>query len=442
MNSKVKEIILSINIKKDPLPASTPEEEKVNGKLTLDLSSPNNDYLVKIRNIYKILNHGKQSKFKKMFGQMGPFWVIRRIIEDYINETFNFEEVAEIAPLKDLLGEKIDFLSEKITQEILSFPKKYIIFIKLPSFSDQPKSFNFTDSFKIVPSDPGLFSAHQLPEKRPAGGLTKALTFHLYSKDMFQKVDFWSDNSHYLTITDEGYLPDYGASNFEAVVENNIYGFLGLAVSMLLLEERRDEAWFLGEILGNDNATPYYFPVFDLSEETNPVFINWLSLPNNVGKLIRSLITIESPHSQSWLKAILTARGEQSEAGDIGRELFNSARWLFDSMVEKSPTHAFVQSIIGIEMLLGEFENTQNLTQRLADRYAYALSEGPLHRDLIRNDFIEFYKLRSRIVHSGRVLLPDLEEDEEKVRMAKQYFKILLRSESIKFCKQILSTGR
>ena len=88
----------------------------------------------------------------------------------------------------------------------------------------------------------------------------------------------------------------------------------------------------------------------------------------------------------------------------------SAIEWAFDSQVEENETISFIQLSIGLEAILGEETGREPLTETLADRCAYLLANTIENRKIIRNNFREFYSLRSKLVHGRSMRLKDEEK--------------------------------
>ncbi|MCB4345224.1 hypothetical protein LA345_15055 [Burkholderia vietnamiensis] len=77
--------------------------------------------------------------------------------------------------------------------------------------------------------------------------------------------------------------------------------------------------------------------------------------------------------------------------------------WFIDADSTQNETVAFLQRCIVLEAVLGSSESKRDVTERLADRYAYLVCTTASARDVQRKRFIDMYKHRSEIVH-GRAM--------------------------------------
>jgi hypothetical protein len=94
--------------------------------------------------------------------------------------------------------------------------------------------------------------------------------------------------------------------------------------------------------------------------------------------------------------------------------LKTAAIWLLRAHMSDKPMDKVLESTIALEVLLGDRDMSDKigLTKLMANRCAYALGQSYESRAATLKFFNDFYKLRSEIVHSGRL---NMEEDEENL---------------------------
>jgi hypothetical protein len=94
-------------------------------------------------------------------------------------------------------------------------------------------------------------------------------------------------------------------------------------------------------------------------------------------------------------------------AGEMGRRLELSSRWLLESRQEVSLDAAFVKTAIALEALLIA-NQSEPLTRALSERSAFILSHHPERRHTISRNIKAFYSARSAVVHGSRRRQDDL----------------------------------
>lgn len=98
-------------------------------------------------------------------------------------------------------------------------------------------------------------------------------------------------------------------------------------------------------------------------------------------------------------------------ANDDARRLRLAARWYFDSLANDRELLAFVQAMICMEILLGDRADASQLGigDTIRNRCAYLIGTSPSERTLIVRDLNAIYDVRSKIVHTGKESLSDVE---------------------------------
>lgn len=81
--------------------------------------------------------------------------------------------------------------------------------------------------------------------------------------------------------------------------------------------------------------------------------------------------------------------------------------WYIDAEASENESVAFLQRCIGLEALLGSGESRREVTERLADRYAYTVGKTESERGRLRSSFKAMYAHRSEIVHGRATKLSE-----------------------------------
>lgn len=92
---------------------------------------------------------------------------------------------------------------------------------------------------------------------------------------------------------------------------------------------------------------------------------------------------------------------------DKSQKIILASQWLFDSYSGRNELLSFVQTVVVMEILLGEkaVSDLLGLGELLRNRCAYLVSKSHKQREEILSEFKEIYDLRSRIVHRGKAKL-------------------------------------
>jgi hypothetical protein len=88
---------------------------------------------------------------------------------------------------------------------------------------------------------------------------------------------------------------------------------------------------------------------------------------------------------------------------DRDREpIIAASNWAYDSLVEEREIFGFLSTCMGLEAILGEDDDREEITSILANRCAFLVGGTRKVRGETVKKFREFYQLRSKVVH-GRI---------------------------------------
>ena len=106
-------------------------------------------------------------------------------------------------------------------------------------------------------------------------------------------------------------------------------------------------------------------------------------------------------------KLILDEMTAVFSAGGKAETIALAAEWLLDSYTGRDDRLNYIQSIVVLEVLLGDkaASDEVGLGQLLRNRCAYMLGRNRDDRDSLMKEFYEIYKIRSQIVHRGKARL-------------------------------------
>lgn len=103
---------------------------------------------------------------------------------------------------------------------------------------------------------------------------------------------------------------------------------------------------------------------------------------------------------------------ECTDDPDFGR-IAAAIEWYQDAEFSDNETFAYLAACIGLESLLGQQDNLDEMTNRLCDRYAFMMGRGRREREELHTSYKEILKVRGSIVHAKLAKLPD--EDAAKL---------------------------
>ena len=220
----------------------------------------------------------------------------------------------------------------------------------------------------------------------------------------------WNKDAIFLQIDVEGFIGMYGSTIPASDAKALLRAFCGLAVAVglfqikpafkpfgfgsynphFLVHKREDDGW---KIDGK----------FDLEDRHSIVF-NGI----NLNDLNGNLDTEEK--KTGWAQHQLKKMYSVFSSGEKGTKIIRASQWLFDSYTGRDELLCFVQSMVVLEILLGDKDTSDEigLGALLRNRCAYLIGKSHQERSEILGEFNQIYRVRSQIVHSGKSrLTPD-----------------------------------
>lgn len=317
----------------------------------------------------------------------------------------NYPDLKDVSgTLNELLGtERTINIADALLKYIESIPRKYLIYFPIPGLKEYGRdSIELTDGISIRWSKT---PAEKLPQ-----GLTYGVVEVYYSRT--------KPKGSYICIEQLG----YAAGNEE---DSAIRGALSKFKQLIYLGS-------LGKLFVKGQRTPVglgllggreFFPdlntiIFD--QDNLDTTCCSIALPRDIAIYIDKVRL--NTHSNSYKEA--ESKGNEAILTLVRDVLSRSAKlvvtpsenkyalpvksaieWAFDASINDNETLSFVQTCIGLEAILGDDSDKENLTEALSDRCAYLIGTNIEKRRKIKERFKELYRLRSKLVHGRAVRL-------------------------------------
>lgn len=283
-------------------------------------------------------------------------------------------------------------MATAIVESFCTLPWSYQVIFRLPDFFKQlletsNGEFRLSDRHRIV-SGSKLKGNHQFPDHA-----NSLLQYSLVTGE--PAVDGWEDDAGYLQIDTAGYAGS-GLTEPMLSAKDDVLSFFGLGIALGLFVNL--PSFDLG---GRQKITQ--LSVYRLTESTWAGPQTILLEQQHIDG-IRALSAIVSATNGPAVLADKLHRIGSVFRSPSGRAIKLSARWLFDSYCGRDQLLAYVQAAVSIEILLGDDEPDASvgLTTLMANRCAYLIADTPAHRSNLIGAFREIYKIRSKIVHTGK----------------------------------------
>ncbi len=217
----------------------------------------------------------------------------------------------------------------------------------------------------------------------------------------------WGVDSAYLQIDVKGFVGIYGTTMPTTRARQILRSICGLAIATRLLKVRYSVSLFPVKshfyVHKHTDGGCEIDGKFELEDHYASAF-NDLELHDLDGELK------EEEHKKKWAVARLQDMRAVFSAGERSERILLASQWLFDSYAGKDELLSFVQTMVVLEILLGEKDRSDEigLGELLRNRCAYLIGKTHKERAEILRDFNRIYAVRSQIVHRGKNrLTPD-----------------------------------
>lgn len=312
--------------------------------------------------------------------------------------------------LDALGGAALAELTQKIIIGLESLPWSYVISLELPEkLSLELK--------RVVSSDLRLGSLglsvndEAVSENLPISRLPEGLNKRLYSKGNFLALitergendnRTWREGRVRIQRYCTGYVDVYGSSKTSTSFESAIKSFFGLCFALRILRYERQYSQYRPKIYAHahrvDLESPQLLHRYSVSERISEPLDDCLAYYSGLQE------EVKQQHAIRWAASRLQLMAPLFEDSPKHQRLLTACAWHFDSLTNEDELLGFVQSMVVIEILLGDDEPSGELTlgALLRNRCAYLISETLEEREKIVHDLKKIYEVRSKIVHRGK----------------------------------------
>lgn len=306
-------------------------------------------------------------------------------------------------------------VASKLVDEFEALPREYTLTIRLP------KSLNgiARQDSHLVELSPSLRlvrAGTEFKQRFPLEATTEDLRADLIGGSllaalMSRDVAEWEENALHLQIEAAGFIGVYGGSNPHQDAIRSLRSFFGLAIALRLLVTKREYR----------PAKPNTALVVHQrhSGATWEVFAK-LQLQNNLTDALDMLRLgtvdgwIDLPERQNvWSEHVFDQIRKVFRAGAKAETILLASQWFFDASCGSDELLAFVQSMIVLEIILGDkaTSDQMGLNELLRNRCAYLIGKSQEERAEVHRTFKDIYDVRSQIVHRGKHRLTSNERE-------------------------------
>jgi hypothetical protein len=342
-----------------------------------------------------------EQQVSKDLGEWITWRDVYSILYTQIAEALGAREDPKSGKLSTLLGaEGLKKLVDAVEVEFVAIPRTYVVYFPLPNIQ-LAKDLALTPdiAFKVVKQNKNAFAGLMQP--------IRGLDFsHLGEVPLT-----------YLSVTARGFVSSYWGQSALREASATVRRVFQVAVLRRTLATftpyRRAASGGLLGMFGYGDADNLD-AVACLS--TNPsVPVARVSIDANMASQLRLYTNAEFDEERQEellgaLSPIVTALTKEP-ADDNTKPVRSALEWAFDSASDSDPALSFVKTCIALEAVLGDEKEKEGITDRLADRCAYLLTNTASDRKRTREDMKAIYDLRSKIVHGIQRHLANAHED-------------------------------
>lgn len=296
--------------------------------------------------------------------------------------------------------EELISLANTLKDFYISVPRPYSIYLPLPKISKniEYSSISISESIHLV--------CFKESSEIPGGNFTGLRQFssHLSINKVYLKID----TTGYCNNNLENKTLRKALSNFKILIQQGL--------SIELIKQVEGQTAGLG-LLGG--LTHFQIPksnIISVDKSGDSERVVSTELPLEISKILDSIdfnwdkkslsktltnVCFDAPIEVYWRIPSLLISSKELEAERIRRAI----EWSFDSKTTENETLSFLQICIGLESLLGDSESNGSLTETLADRCSYLIADDIKSRKMIKENFKDLYKVRSKLVHGVNISL-------------------------------------
>lgn len=307
-------------------------------------------------------------------------------------------KIGDFSIFSDPLG-----LARDICAIIEGMPYKYLVcveaFVKDCGKFKTSFELKFTDRLSLVSHDriPSTFETKSENEE-----INNLVRIYNSRGEKFEKIN---DSGVYFLYHTSGVITDRSRPKCFIDMYDDIRAFYG---ACLVFDIANYSSFFKEDmpvpVFGNKRVDAGH--ILEIVEQAD----------TDITEVSQSYISVEDDklfQTQDGIERVFKPVIKMFNSSEFVR-LRTSAIWLLRSFLSERGMDRILDATIAIEVLLGDRDASDRvgLSKLMANRCAYALGRSANERKELYAFFIEFYRVRSEIVHSGRLKI-----SEEEVKM-------------------------
>ncbi len=293
--------------------------------------------------------------------------------------------------------------AKRLVDEFDTLPWKYSFTIKFGNelstlFADLIGCYQLSDSLRLIRPNEDFEKSY--PLRSGIEARDRSLFGELGLPSMFSPPQ-WDRSSSYLQIEADGFVGKYGETYTVERAKSTLKSFCGLGIALRLFK-----------INYKYRPTPPKAKFFVHREiDKRWIVDSAKKLDSDISSTFNDLVFHDfngqldtNSKKSTWAKARLKEIKSVFSNSEKAEKIRLASQWLFDSHSGKNELLSFVQTVVALEILLGEkaVSDQIGIGELLGNRCAYLIGKSHSQRSEILDDFKEIYGIRSKIVHRGK----------------------------------------
>jgi hypothetical protein len=212
----------------------------------------------------------------------------------------------------------------------------------------------------------------------------------------------WDNQSLYLQILAEGFVGQYGGTATATGAERLVRAFCGLGIAERLFDFKHRYS---------QSAVKSYYYAHRRAEDGTWIPESRIEVEDATARGLQGieLHTLDGrldsdEKKYGWAFHRLRNIAIALSAGPKAEQIILASQWLFDSYTSRDLLLSFVQSMVVLEILLGDKKTSDiiGIGELMRNRFAYLIGTNQQERTALMDEFNKIYYVRSQIVHSGK----------------------------------------
>ncbi|MGI9387430.1 MAG: hypothetical protein ACR2OX_08355 [Methyloligellaceae bacterium] len=350
-----------------------------------------------------------RNRLLKYIGEFPFFRFVKETLSSELYERDKYLKDEEYIKLIDLDDYKSsDDLADRIVKNFESLPWQYTITIKLPSSLNETLSDIITE-WPISENARLVRISDEISRQYPINSDNENTQRRVHHTGIAGALaglisPRWEESAIYMQTNVEGFIGRFGGTIPAVEAEAFLRSFYGLGIALRLF--KIEPTFTIGTPFGQEKTSAIVHRRFGSNYQIDGKY----ELQDHHSSIFRSIklhdhndLLSNRNSFEKWLNICLSDISSVLRSGKRGEAVLRAARWFFDSYDIRDESLNFLQTVIVLEVLLGEksVSDVIGISQLLGNRCAYLIGKSHEDREDIKKEIQNIYSVRSSIVHSG-----------------------------------------